>query len=59
MLASGEQVVASETENPDLFWAIRGAGQVKLKAGLRETRNDELMGKIELRRRDSLHVPRL
>ncbi|KAJ4358661.1 uncharacterized protein N0V89_003245 [Didymosphaeria variabile] len=27
VLASGEQVIASETENPDLFWAIRGAGQ--------------------------------
>jgi hypothetical protein len=27
VLASGEQVTASETENADLFWAIRGAGQ--------------------------------
>jgi hypothetical protein len=27
VLASGEQVVASETSNPDLFWAVRGAGQ--------------------------------
>jgi hypothetical protein len=27
VLASGEQVVASETENADLFWAVRGAGQ--------------------------------
>ncbi|KAF9735608.1 hypothetical protein PMIN06_008927 [Paraphaeosphaeria minitans] len=27
VLASGEQVVASETSNADLFWAIRGAGQ--------------------------------
>lgn len=27
VLASGEQVIASETSNPDLFWAIRGAGQ--------------------------------
>ncbi|KAH8719408.1 hypothetical protein GQ44DRAFT_712338 [Phaeosphaeriaceae sp. PMI808] len=26
VLASGAQVVASKTENPDLFWAIRGAG---------------------------------
>ena len=24
--ASGEIVTASETENPDLFWAVRGAG---------------------------------
>jgi FAD/FMN-containing dehydrogenase len=28
VLASGEQVIASETENEDLFWAVRGAGQV-------------------------------
>lgn len=28
VLASGEQVVASERENADLFWAVRGAGQV-------------------------------
>ncbi|KAF2741493.1 FAD-binding domain-containing protein [Polyplosphaeria fusca] len=27
VLASGEQVVASETSHPDLFWAVRGAGQ--------------------------------
>ncbi|CBX94977.1 similar to FAD linked oxidase domain protein [Plenodomus lingam JN3] len=27
VLASGEQVVASATSHPDLFWAIRGAGQ--------------------------------
>ena len=27
VLPSGEQVVASETSNPDLFWAVRGAGQ--------------------------------
>ncbi|KAI8937614.1 hypothetical protein NX059_005324 [Plenodomus lindquistii] len=27
VLASGDQVVASETSSPDLFWAIRGAGQ--------------------------------
>jgi len=27
VLASGEQVVASESENADLFWAVRGAGQ--------------------------------
>lgn len=27
VLASGEQVTASETSNPDLFWAVRGAGQ--------------------------------
>ncbi|KAF2109683.1 hypothetical protein BDV96DRAFT_232771 [Lophiotrema nucula] len=27
VLASGEQVVASETSYPDLFWAVRGAGQ--------------------------------
>ncbi|KAF1964656.1 FAD-binding domain-containing protein [Bimuria novae-zelandiae CBS 107.79] len=27
VLASGEQVVASETEYADLFWAMRGAGQ--------------------------------
>ncbi|KAF2820047.1 FAD-binding domain-containing protein, partial [Ophiobolus disseminans] len=26
VLASGEQVAASETENSDLFWAVRGAG---------------------------------
>lgn len=26
VLASGEVVRASETENPDLFWAVRGAG---------------------------------
>lgn len=29
VLASGEQVTASETENADLFWAVRGAGQVR------------------------------
>ncbi|KAF1830400.1 FAD-binding domain-containing protein [Decorospora gaudefroyi] len=27
VLASGKQVTASETSNPDLFWAVRGAGQ--------------------------------
>ncbi|PSN69942.1 FAD-binding domain-containing protein [Corynespora cassiicola Philippines] len=27
VLASGEQVKVSETENSDLFWAVRGAGQ--------------------------------
>ncbi|KAF2643186.1 FAD-binding domain-containing protein [Massarina eburnea CBS 473.64] len=27
VLASGEQVTASSTSNPDLFWAVRGAGQ--------------------------------
>jgi len=27
VLASGEQVVASATSNPDLYWAVRGAGQ--------------------------------
>ncbi|PVI00724.1 FAD-binding domain-containing protein [Periconia macrospinosa] len=27
VLASGDQLTASETQNPDLFWAIRGAGQ--------------------------------
>jgi FAD/FMN-containing dehydrogenase len=27
VLASGEEVIASEKENPDLFWAVRGAGQ--------------------------------
>ncbi|CAO2657709.1 Nn.00g038350.m01.CDS01 [Neocucurbitaria sp. VM-36] len=27
VLASGEQVIASEASNPDLFWAVRGAGQ--------------------------------
>ncbi|KAF2691437.1 FAD-binding domain-containing protein [Lentithecium fluviatile CBS 122367] len=27
ILASGSQVVASSTENTDLFWALRGAGQ--------------------------------
>ncbi|KAF2856528.1 FAD-binding domain-containing protein [Plenodomus tracheiphilus IPT5] len=27
VLASGEQVVASETSHSDLFWALRGAGQ--------------------------------
>lgn len=27
VLASGELVTASETSHPDLFWAIRGAGQ--------------------------------
>jgi hypothetical protein len=27
VLASGEQVVASETSHTDLFWAVRGAGQ--------------------------------
>ncbi|OAL57120.1 FAD-binding domain-containing protein [Pyrenochaeta sp. DS3sAY3a] len=27
VLASGEQVTASETSHPDLFWAVRGAGQ--------------------------------
>ncbi|KAJ4286427.1 hypothetical protein N0V90_013126 [Kalmusia sp. IMI 367209] len=26
VLASGEQVIASDTENQDLFWAVRGAG---------------------------------
>jgi hypothetical protein len=26
VLASGEQVTASETQNADLFWAVRGAG---------------------------------
>ena len=26
MLASGELVTASEKDNPDLFWAIRGGG---------------------------------
>lgn len=30
VLASGEQVIASETENEDLFWAVRGAGQVNM-----------------------------
>lgn len=40
VLASGEQVVASEKENPDLFWAIRGAGQVGLSQLKRE---DETM----------------
>lgn len=27
VLASGEQLVASESSHPDLFWAVRGAGQ--------------------------------
>ena len=27
VLASGEQVVASANSNPDLYWAVRGAGQ--------------------------------
>ncbi|KAI2476128.1 GlcD FAD-FMN-containing dehydrogenase [Pyrenophora tritici-repentis] len=27
VLASGEQVIASASSNPDLYWAVRGAGQ--------------------------------
>jgi hypothetical protein len=41
VLASGEQVVASETENQDLFWAIRGAGQVRFAMDWKERRADK------------------
>ncbi len=30
VLASGESVTASSTKNPDLFWAMRGAGERQL-----------------------------